>query len=122
MRREDLIAFLYEWQNVALSRKGVTRLAEKSILPTLGSKPIKIITGFRRSGKSFLVQQLIRKSVENDIVHKDNVLYVNFEDYRLEEYNTNKHLEKIYLTFRENICSSSGKKLIVLDEIQKINK
>lgn len=122
MKKEDLISFLYEWQNIALSRKGVTRLSEKGLFSVMGSKPIKIITGFRRSGKSFLVQQLIKKCVESDKIHKDDFLYVNFEDYRLEEYNTNKDLEKIYLTFRENICSKTGRKLIVFDEIQKINK
>ena len=113
MKKEELIAFIYEWQHFALSRKGVIRLSEKDIFPVIGSKPIKIITGFRRSGKSFLVQQLISKCVEENKIHRNNFLYVNFEDYRLEAYNTNKHLEQIFQTFQENICEEKGKKLIL---------
>ncbi|HBX53513.1 MAG: hypothetical protein A2309_04940 [Bacteroidetes bacterium RIFOXYB2_FULL_35_7] len=120
MKKEELISLIYEWQTVVLNRKGVTRETEKKILAVLGSKPIKIITGFRRSGKSFLVQQIIQKGIKNGLFEKDNFLYINFEDYRLDEYTTNKHLEKIYRVFKENICTPKGRKIIVFDEIQKI--
>ena len=90
------------------------------ITPVLGSKPIKIITGFRRSGKSFLTQQIIQYFVNNNLIERDNFLYINFEDYRFESFNTNKDLARIYKTFRESICSKKGRKVLVFDEIQKI--
>lgn len=120
MKNSELISLIYEWQNIVMSRNGVERTAEKAIAAVLGSKPIKIITGFRRSGKSFLVQQLIKKRVDNGLLSRDNFLYINLEDYRLDEYGTNKHLEKIYQAFREHICVKNGKKIIAFDEIQKV--
>ena len=80
----ELLAVILEWQHTALSCRGITRALMAKITPVLGSKPIKIITGFRRSGKSFLTQQIIQYFVNNNLIERDNFLYINFEDYRFE--------------------------------------
>lgn len=122
MKNEDLLSIIYDWQNIALTREGAQRNIERSVFETIGSKPIKIITGFRRCGKSFLLQQLIRKAVKDKKIEKDNFLYINFEDYRLENFTTNRHLESIYSCFKENSGNKKGRKIIAFDEIQKIDR
>jgi predicted AAA+ superfamily ATPase len=86
MEVEELSVLIYEWQSFLLSQdEGIERDAEKMILESIGSKPMKIITGFRRSGKSFIVQRIARKLVNSKKYSRENLLYLNFEDFRLAE-------------------------------------
>lgn len=48
-----------EWQSPIRRRHGVPREFEPKLLGAMGSRPAKIVTRFRRSGKSFLVQQVV---------------------------------------------------------------
>ncbi|MCD6346910.1 MAG: ATP-binding protein [Bacteroidales bacterium] len=108
-----------EWQNQILNTGGITRSYESLLINAMGSKPIKIITGFRRSGKSFLVQRLARHLVEQKKYPLENILYLNFEDFRLAQVNTPEKLNDLYKAFC-NQMAGSGNKLIVFDEIQKV--
>lgn len=119
MKKEDILSLIYEWQKLLMLRKGIERSIEADILQTIKAKPIKIITGFRRSGKSFLTQQIAQKLVNNDEFLLENVLYLNFEDYRLMEVDTPKKLAEIYDLFIENVART-GDKLIIFDEIQNV--
>ena len=42
-------------------------------------KPVKVITGIRRSGKSFLLKRLYLNLLQNNIP-KSNILFLNFEN------------------------------------------
>jgi predicted AAA+ superfamily ATPase len=82
------------------------------------AKPvIKIITGLRRSGKSTIMQQLIRHLLDSG-VSKKNVLFIDMEllsnDY-IENYkDLNSYVEKYF-------SKNSNKKLyLFIDEVQKI--
>lgn len=121
MTEEELSVLIYEWQSFLLSQdEGIERDAEKIILESIGSKPMKIITGFRRSGKSFIVQRIARKLVNSKKYSRENLLYLNFEDFRLAEVLTPKDLSRIYDFFLLRIAKK-GKKLLILDEIQNVN-
>ena len=63
MKQETIRQLIFEWQERVMTRQGVERTLEPRILECFGSRPIKIVTGFRRSGKSFLTQQIARKLV-----------------------------------------------------------
>ena len=121
MTEEELSVLIYEWQSFLLSQdEGIERDAEKIILESIGSKPMKIITGFRRSGKSFIVQRIARKLVNSKKYSRENLLYLNFEDFRLAEVLSPKDLSRIYDFFLSRIAKK-GKKLLILDEIQNVN-
>ena len=53
MEKDEIIRFIAEWQNRILRIHGIDREYLHALQETIGSRPIKIITGFRRSGKSF---------------------------------------------------------------------
>ncbi len=102
----------YQTQHVVI-RKLETILSEN----LLKKKPVKVITGIRRSGKSFILKRLYEKiSAE---IPKQNILFINFENDRLSGYLTLESLRNIYDTFKLN--SDPGYPLyLFFDEIQNI--
>lgn len=74
----------------------------------LKTKKIVIVSGVRRCGKSTLIQQKLLKT--------GNALYLNFEDPRLINF-TLDDFSKL-----EKIAEDTGKTLLLLDEVQNIDK
>ena len=110
---------IYQWQNQIARREGIERELEPTILKSIPSKPIKIVTGFRRSGKSFLVQQIAQKLIRQKKVLLENVLYLNFEDFQLSEVTTPQKIEQIYEVFATDVAKV-GYQLLIFDEIQNV--
>jgi len=119
MDKNEIIGLIYEWQGLISKRGGIERYIEPALLSAMASKPIKIITGFRRAGKSFLAQRIAKKLVEKGDYQLDNILYLNFEDYRLVDVNTAKKLGDVYSVFLSDVAKK-GRKLVLLDEIQNV--
>ncbi|MBU4349747.1 AAA family ATPase, partial [bacterium] len=63
------------------------------------SSHIIVITGARRSGKSFIMRQTAKTLIKGGI-RKNNILIVNFEDPRFVELNT-KTLQQVYDVYLE---------------------
>lgn len=103
---------VYRADNI-VTRKLETILSEN----LLNKKPIKVITGIRRSGKSFILKRLYKK-LSSDIP-KQNLLFINFENDRLSGNLTLPFIRDIYDTFR---LKSDPKYRLYLffDEIQNI--
>ena len=120
MEKDEIVRFIAEWQNRILRIQGIDREYLHVLQETIGSMPIKIITGFRRSGKSFLVQLAARKLIENNSFSVSNILYLNFEDFRLAGINTPERLDVFYRIFRTEIADEK-KKLLIFDEIQNVS-
>lgn len=118
MTPENTRQLIFEWQQRVMTRQGVPRLMEPRVLESFGSRPIKIITGFRRSGKSFLTQRIARQMVTSGAVPQENVLYLNFEDYRLLECVTPEQLDQIFTLFSQTTVN--GRRLVIFDEIQNV--
>lgn len=118
MQAEVIRKLIFEWQNRVMTRQGVARHLEPRIIESLGSRPIKIVTGFRRSGKSFLTQRIARQLVESGIIPRENILYLNLEDYRLLECVTPEKLDMVVTLFDQTTVS--GRRLIIFDEIQNV--
>jgi len=119
MNKEDIIKIIIEWQNYILQISGIQRRIEKDLFESIGSKPIKIVTGFRRSGKTFLVQQIAKKLIQLNKISLSNVLYINFEDFRFLEINTPDKLYDVYQVFIHDIASQDHK-ILIFDEIQNV--
>lgn len=119
MLKNDILSLIYEWQGVILRRMGVERSIESSILGVIDSRPIKIVTGFRRTGKSFLAQRIAQRLVSRGDYKIENILYLNFEDYRLTEINTAAKLAGVYDMFLSDVAKK-GKRIILLDEVQNV--
>ena len=119
MEKRAILSLVAEWQNRILKIEGIERDYESALRSMIGAKPIKIITGFRRSGKSFLVQRVAKKLVADGLFPISNILYLNFEDFRLAEVNTPEKAYEIYTTFRTEMADQS-KKLLIFDEVQNV--
>ena len=119
MYKKDVIEILEDWNfwNRSLET-GIERSFYLSQLEKLlTTRQIIVVTGARRSGKSFLMRQLAKKLIENG-VEKNSTLIVNFEDPRFTELNA-KNLQEIYEIYLE-LLSPKKKPYIFLDEIQEV--
>lgn len=76
---------------------------------------IKVIVGIRRSGKSTLMKQIINK-LRNKGINDNQIIYLNFEDYRIREYKTTS---KLY-DYLQNNLYHKGRTYIFLDEVQEV--
>lgn len=119
MDSATLSSLIFEWQGIVQRRQGISRELEPRLLAAIGSRPIKIVTGFRRCGKSFLVQQVAKKLVETGTILPANLLYLNLEDFRLMEITTPERLNQVYELFL-SVSAQPGKKLLIFDEIQNV--
>lgn len=100
---------------VDIQKKRVIQRREISLLKRfLSYKHIIAISGLRRSGKTYLMFQLIQELLKK---HPNNVCYINFEDERFTDKAT--QLDLIYRTFLEH-KNPQGKIYFFLDEIQNI--
>ena len=95
-------------KDIGIEREALKIVGEKMKLPH-----IVVITGLRRTGKSTLLRQIIKKFYDG----KD-FYYINFEDERLFNYPVSE-FNKIY----EVLVKLYGeKKTFFIDEIQNIDK
>jgi len=84
------------------------------IKPFVGQHIIKILTGQRRVGKSYLLYQIIQSIVEQD--QKASIIYINKEDLAFSFIKTATELNDYVLTH----AAESGKTHVFIDEIQDI--
>jgi predicted AAA+ superfamily ATPase len=76
---------------------------------------IKIIVGIRRSGKSTLMKQIIEKLLQEGI-KKEEIIYLNFEDYQIREYKD----PNILYDYLSNKIVDGKKTFMFLDEVQEV--
>lgn len=79
---------------------------------------VLVITGVRRSGKSFLMKQLA-SSLHKEGIEKKNILFINFEDPRWLKRDA-ALLFDIFETYRE-LMQPGEKPYIFLDEVQEVD-
>lgn len=77
---------------------------------------IKVLTGIRRCGKSFLLNQIMEELTQKN--PKDHIIYLNFEDYEYEEINTAKKLHE----YIKSLVKDSEKYYFFFDEIQHVKE
>ena len=85
------------------------------IRPFMETDLIKVIVGIRRSGKSTLMKQIIDE-LRNQGIPQEQIIYLNFEDYRIRIYKNPDHL---YDYISKKIVEGT-KTYIFLDEVQEV--
>jgi uncharacterized protein len=82
-------------------------------------KPIiKVLTGIRRSGKSTILKLLYNELLGKG-VKKENIVFINHESL---EFSFIKNYEDLFTFVKKSLQNRSGKKYILLDEVQEVDK
>ena len=81
------------------------------------SELIKVIIGVRRSGKSVLMTQIIDELI-GKCVQKDQIIYMNFEDYDYIDYTQPKKFNE----YVKSKIKDKEKYYLFFDEIQNVNE
>lgn len=79
---------------------------------------VKIITGMRRCGKSFLLFRLFRKFLEDNGVANDHIVEMAFDDYAFKEF---RNPDKFYAYVKGRIIDDQPY-YILLDEVQMLDE
>ena len=83
-----------------------------------GNRLVKVLIGQRRTGKSYILRQLLHKLIDHGVGRK-NTLYIN-KEYTDFEFITNyTDLERFVKFYRQQFAIS-GKVFLFIDEIQNI--
>ncbi len=91
----------------------------QKLLKRRGNGQIKIITGIRRCGKSYLLFNLFRNHLLDEGVPASNIITLALDD---DEHEKLRDPRKLGAFLRERIAGLSGKITILLDEIQYCHK
>ncbi len=84
----------------------------------LHSRSITVVTGPRRAGKTVLLKHVISGMMVEE-VDREQILYLNLEDYRLYSHHSIELLSAVLETYKENI-NPKKKIYFFIDEIQNI--
>lgn len=79
---------------------------------------VKIITGMRRCGKSFLLFRLYRRFLEDNGVANDHIVEMAFDDYAFKEF---RNPDKFYAYVKGRIIDDQPY-YILLDEVQMLDE
>ena len=80
------------------------------------NKLIKIVTGIRRSGKSYLLDPIFKNYLLNDGIDENHIIKLELDSIENEEYTDPK---KLYEYVMEKVIDNDTY-YIILDEIQKV--
>ena len=81
-----------------------------------GNGLIKIITGLRRSGKSFLLKKLFRQHLLDDGVKEDHILIIDMESRKNKTFKDPDYL----LDWVESKILDDSTYYIIIDEVQEV--
>ncbi len=84
-----------------------------------GNRLVKILTGQRRVGKSYIMRQLAMRLIETG-VERRNVLFINRELAAFSFIQTSDDLDNLIDKFRKEVATN-GKIYIFIDEVQDIS-
>lgn len=82
----------------------------------LDTPEVKIITGVRRSGKTYFLKEIINKLKEEGI-SSENIIYISFESYKYKKIDNDEKVDKLIFNLTKNI---EGKIYLFFDEIQHV--
>lgn len=90
----------------------------KDLYEMMDSDFVKVFIGMRRSGKTYLMLSYIEELKQMGI-SSENIIYISLESPKYYDITSYKQLDEIIYSKTRNI---SGKKYILIDEIQQVDK
>lgn len=119
MSKNELLKILQDWNFwESAPQTGVPRPEYTSrIRSCLDEKQVVVVTGPRRSGKSFLMRQAVKELIAAG-KDRGEILFVNFEDPRFVRLDT-QLLDEIFSVYKE-FLAPKGAPVLFLDEVQEI--
>ncbi len=111
----DYLIEMNPWWKGELELEYKDRTIYNQIIKFIGLKQIIALTGLRRVGKTTLMMKIIKDAIKSG-TSKNNILYFSFDEFK---NSTIKNLLDEYSKIMQ-IDIKSGKYLILLDEIQKL--
>jgi hypothetical protein len=120
MEKDKIFTILNDWNswNKPLPATFSRPLYEQDIARKANSGEVLVIKGVRRSGKSTLLTNEIKRLQAGGMPIK-NILFVNLEDQRFSLFEPLTLLEKIKETWLEYV-QPQGATVIMLDEVQNV--
>ena len=120
LSKEEIFEVLLDWNywDKPLPATVSRPLYENEMAKKATSGEILILKGVRRSGKSTLLINEIKRLTESALDLRD-ILYVNFEDPRFNNHLTLELMERIKDVFLEFV-GPGRKPVLMLDEVQNI--
>ncbi len=90
----------------------------EQIIPLINNDLIKVITGIRRCGKSYMLN-LLKEELINRGVKEYNIILINFDSTKYNNIQNNRELDKIV---KKLIKNKKDKVYLFFDEIQNVKK
>jgi len=120
------LSFMFEkirkynfWHNEPIKTGYKRKAYLEKLAGYLNNSLIKVITGQRRCGKSYLFRAMIRHLIEERGVSPTNILYINMEMQDLSFITDNIVLFSVIREYREKL-HPKGTVYVFLDEVQEI--
>jgi len=87
------------------------------LIASQGNGLVKVITGIRRAGKSFLLFNLFRSYLLEQGVDKEHIIEMEFDDFENKDYRN----PDTFCAFVKGRLNDNGKYYLLLDEVQQLN-
>lgn len=108
------------WDNPGLNLGFERNTYLDKVEPFMNTKLIKVLVGQRRTGKSYLLRQLIKRVI-NTGVPSVNTFYFNKEFVEFDSVNHYTDLLQLIESYKTTL-NPKGKIYLFLDEIQQVNE
>jgi hypothetical protein len=110
----------YNFWNTSIPPNGLSRSYYLDKIDSfIGNNLVKVLVGQRRVGKSYLLRQIIKKLIDNNVPPK-NILYINKEFTDFDFISDYLSLD-VTINVYKNEIKPTGKIYILIDEVQSIN-
>lgn len=114
-----LIQKFNPWQSGKLPAGMPRKHYTEKVKQFIGNRLVKVFIGQRRSGKSYLLRQMINELIDKGIPCH-NILYISKEYLEFDFLNDYRALESLYRNYRKELAPT-GKVYLFIDEIQNID-
>lgn len=108
------------WEERRINPGYVRELYERKIQKFTGNRLVKVLVGQRRSGKSYILRQIIAGLIEGG-VPSANTFYINKEFLEFDFVKNYKDLEVLFDYYKETL-QPRGKVYLFIDEIQNVKE